>query len=106
MLRKLSLVAAFGAGYVLGSKAGTQRYEHIVAMARDLAGRPAVQGLRDKASQQVSDTASHLGDVAKDKAKEAAGDAIAGLRAKVSGDHDIDLTTDDGSTTGTTTTSR
>ncbi len=100
MLRKLTLVAAFGAGYVLGAKAGAERYDQIVAKARDLSGKPAVQDLRDKASQQVSDTASHLGEVAKDKAKEAAGDAIAGVKAKVSGDDDIDLT-NNRSTAGT-----
>ncbi len=93
MLRKLTLVAAFGGGYVLGAKAGTQRYDQIVAKARDIAGKPAVQDLKDKATQQMSDTASHLGDAAKDKVKQAAGDAIAGVRAKVSGDDNIDLTT-------------
>ena len=31
---KLVLVAAFGAGYVLGTKAGRERYEQIVDLAR------------------------------------------------------------------------
>ncbi|MEO6205841.1 MAG: hypothetical protein ABIO67_10740 [Mycobacteriales bacterium] len=51
MLGKLTLVATFGAGYVLGAQAGTQRYDQIVAKAGDLAGKPTVQGLRDKAKQ-------------------------------------------------------
>jgi len=90
VFHKLPLLAAFGAGYVLGSKAGTQRYDQIVAAVRDLAGKPAVQDLRDKAAHQVSETASHLGEAAKDKAKEVADDAIAGVRAKVTGEPTIE----------------
>jgi hypothetical protein len=36
---KLTRIAAFAAGYVLGSKAGRERYEQIVAAARKAAAR-------------------------------------------------------------------
>lgn len=62
MLNKLTLAAGFGAGYVLGAKAGTQRYEEIVAKARELAGMPAVQN----ATATVQDTAGSLASKAKD----------------------------------------
>ena len=40
MIRKAVLI---GAGYVLGARAGTQRYDEIVRAARGLAARPEVQ---------------------------------------------------------------
>jgi hypothetical protein len=43
MLGKLAVAAGFAAGYVLGSKAGRQRYEEIVAQARKVAGNETVQ---------------------------------------------------------------
>jgi hypothetical protein len=43
MYGKLAVAAGFAAGYVLGSKAGRQRYEEIVAQARKVAGNETVQ---------------------------------------------------------------
>jgi len=43
MYGKLAVAAGFAAGYVLGSKAGRQRYEDIVAQARKVAGNETVQ---------------------------------------------------------------
>jgi hypothetical protein len=40
----LKAAAAFGVGYVLGSKAGRGRYEQIQALARRLAARLEEQG--------------------------------------------------------------
>ena len=80
MIRKLTLAAGFGAGYVLGAKAGTQRYDQIVAKFRELAGMPAVQDLTSNLSQ----TASTLGD----KAKETVNDTVASVSDKVSGGSD------------------
>ena len=87
---KLTLAVGFGAGYVLGAKAGRPRYEQIMAKARELAGKPAVQDLRDSAVQQVG----HVADAAADRAKTAAYDAVSGVAAKVTGntDNSIDLT--------------
>jgi hypothetical protein len=44
---KLATLTVFGAGYVLGSKAGRQRYEQIMDMARR-----ASQGLEDSRAQE------------------------------------------------------
>ena len=85
MIRKLTLVAGFGAGYVLGAKAGTQRYDQIVAKARELAGRPAVQEVRST----LADTAGQLGD----KAKATVNETVAAVGDKVTGSDDfVDLT--------------
>ena len=77
MIRKLTLAAGFGAGYVLGAKAGTQRYEQIVSKVRELAGKPAVQDV----TSNLSSTASAIGDTAKAKVNDtvsSVGDKVAG----------------------------
>ena len=61
MFRKLTLAAAAGAGYVLGAKAGKERYNQIEAKFREIAGMPAVQN----ATATVMDTASSVADQAK-----------------------------------------
>jgi len=61
VFRKLTLAAAAGAGYVLGAKAGKERYTQIEAKFRELAGMPAVQS----ATAAVKDTASGVAESAK-----------------------------------------
>jgi hypothetical protein len=73
MFKKLTLAAGFGAGYVLGAKAGTQRYEQIVAKAREIAGMPAVQN----ATATVQETAGSLADKAKETVTEKASSSSA-----------------------------
>lgn len=73
MIRKLTLAVGFGAGYVLGAKAGKERYRQIEGKVRDLMGRPAVQDLTssvgstaaaaaDRAKANVNDTVEAVGD--------------------------------------------
>ncbi len=101
MIRKLTLAAGFGAGYVLGAKAGTQRYEQIVAKARELAGMPAVQ----EVTTNLSQTASTLADTAKTKANDtisSVADAGSGTSGSTASSDTVDLTTGE-SRTGTST---
>ena len=53
MIRKLSFFVGLGAGYVLGAKAGEERYRQIMTKARELAGMPAVQEATAKAKEAV-----------------------------------------------------
>ena len=69
MFRKLTLAAAAGAGYVLGAKAGKERYNQIEAKFREIAGMPAVQS----ATATVKDTASTVADQAKSTVTEKVG---------------------------------
>lgn len=55
MQGKLTLAVGFVAGYVLGSKAGRQRYEEIVAQARKVAGNQTVQSTAGVLQAQASD---------------------------------------------------
>lgn len=61
MFKKLTIAAGFGAGYVLGAKAGQERYAQIEAKFREFAGMPAVQN----ATSAVKETASGVADSAK-----------------------------------------
>ena len=73
MFNKLTLAVGFGAGYVLGAKAGKQRYDQIQAKFKEFAGKPAVQD----ATAQVKATATDLAGTAKAKASETV-DAVSG----------------------------
>lgn len=61
MFKKLTLAIAAGTGYVLGAKAGKERYAQIESKFREIAGMPAVQN----ATETVKDTAAPLLDSAK-----------------------------------------
>ena len=55
---KLSLLVGAAAGYVLGAKAGRDRYDEIVAAARRFAGSQTVQTTAGVLQAQL-DTAAH-----------------------------------------------
>lgn len=55
MSGKLALAVGFAAGYVLGSKAGRERYEQIVAASRAFWSNPTVQSTAGVLQAQASD---------------------------------------------------
>ena len=52
-MKIVKFAAGFAAGYVLGSKAGRERYEQIAEAARRMRGTPAVQQAQQKAKDMV-----------------------------------------------------
>jgi hypothetical protein len=76
-MRKLSHLAAFGMGYVLGAKAGQQRYEQIKSAASRVKDDPRVQS----AASTVVDTARVQAPVVKEKVTAAAGVAASAAAA-------------------------
>ena len=80
-MRKLTVLIAGGLGYVLGSKAGRQRYEQIKGLAVKVKDNPTVQ---DKA-HQAADAAKAQAPVVKDKIVGVAEAA----KAKVGGGDDL-----------------
>ena len=52
---KLIFVVGFGCGYVLGSRAGRERYEQIRATVQGLQESPTVQSAAGVLQQQASD---------------------------------------------------
>ncbi|MCF6379578.1 YtxH domain-containing protein [Nocardioides KLBMP 9356] len=88
-MRKLSLLIAGGIGYVLGTRAGRERYEQIKKAATRVKEDPRVQ---EKASQ-AADLAKEKAPVVKDKVAAAASTAADKVTpsGSGSGDHRSDL---------------
>jgi hypothetical protein len=57
---KLSFLAGFGAGYVLGSKAGRERYEQIRRAYAHAKDDPRLQSLAGMAQARADDVLSSL----------------------------------------------
>lgn len=80
-MKKLSVLAIGAVGYVLGSRAGRERYEQIKSQATKVWNKPVVQGAADNVEQAVKTTASDVGS----KIADAAGDAGSKVVNKVKG---------------------
>ncbi|WP_158648017.1 YtxH domain-containing protein [Nocardioides houyundeii] len=70
-MRKSTLLLAMGAGYVLGAKAGRERYEQIRSGFNKVRQNPKVQAT----AQQAADAAKDKAPVVKEKLTGAAGAA-------------------------------
>ena len=71
-MSKLTLLTAAFAGYVLGARAGRERYEQIAAGARTIARNPKVQSAKQQTQSVAAEKAAAAGSVAAEKAKQAA----------------------------------
>ena len=60
LVAKLSFLAGFGAGYVLGSKAGRERYEQIRRAYAQAKDDPRLQSLAGIAQARADDVLSSL----------------------------------------------
>lgn len=67
MVKKLSFLTGLGAGYVLGARAGRERYEQIASTARGLWQDPRVQQRKTQAQQVVKEQVVEKVTVAKDE---------------------------------------
>ena len=81
MRGKISLLAGGAIGYVLGTRAGRERYEQIRSQAQSFWNNPKVQ---EKASQ-AQDLAKEKAPVVKDKVAGAASSATSAAKDKVGG---------------------
>ncbi len=80
-MKKLMLLTAGAIGYVLGTKAGRERYEQIKAGAVKLKNNPTVQQKAHDAAQAAKEHAP----IVKDKVAEAAGQAKSAAQDKMNG---------------------
>ena len=71
-MKKLTLLVVAGAGYVLGSRAGRERYEQIKSQATKTWNSPTVQDAADAVQNQAKQAA---GDV-KNRAQEVVSDKL------------------------------
>lgn len=67
MMKKLLFLGAGAAGYVLGAKAGRERYDQIAEQARRLRSNPAVQEKVGQAKHVAKDATGSAVDKAKEK---------------------------------------
>ena len=79
-MSKLSLLAAAAVGYVLGARAGRQRYDQIAATARKVADNPKVQRVAHRAQDAATHQAAVAAEAAKDKVSAAASTAADKVR--------------------------
>jgi hypothetical protein len=85
MRTKVTFLAGFATGYVLGAKAGRARYEQIRDAARAFASNPAVQSTASSLQHQAGDVLS----TAKDKAASSLGATLQEKRpAWLGGQHE------------------
>ena len=76
-MAKLSFLVGLGAGYVLGTRAGRERYDQIASKAQGVWRDPRVQEKADQAQHLVKEKASEAGTAATDLAA-AAGAKVTG----------------------------
>ena len=66
-MKKLTLLIGIGIGYVLGSRAGRERYEQIRTGAQKVASSPTVQSAATKVQETVADKAPAVADAVRDR---------------------------------------
>lgn len=54
----IGFVAVLATGYVLGTKAGRERYEQIASAARAVAGHPATKSMIDAGRRKIAEKVS------------------------------------------------
>ncbi len=90
-MAKLSFLAGAAVGYVLGARAGTQRYEQIKTQANKLWSSDPVQAKVVEAKDVAKTKAApFVADVVSDAAKSTA-DKLREVKDQVTGDKDSDL---------------
>jgi hypothetical protein len=68
---KAGFLVGLGAGYVLGAKAGQERYQQIVQAARSFGDNPGVQRLTGEVNKTVSLGKDRVGEAAKSTVSQA-----------------------------------
>ena len=67
MRGKLSFVVGLGAGYLLGARAGRERYDQIMGKAQEVLHDPQVREKAGQAQQAVQDKAEQAAHAVQDK---------------------------------------
>jgi hypothetical protein len=95
MRYRISFLAGFAAGYVVGARAGRERYEQIKRLSQRAAENPAVRSAADVVGSKATELAKTTKDRATEKMPKFAGtamhqasDRISGLRGRVNGSPD------------------
>lgn len=87
---RISFLAGLGTGFVLGARAGREKYDQITKAARAVADHPAFQQAAGVVQAQASSAGSKLGDSVKERGSQLAGaakDKVPGMRHKTENGH-------------------
>jgi hypothetical protein len=79
-MSKLGMLAAGAVGYVLGARAGRERYEQIMSVAGRVWSSPQVQRAATDAQDRAREAAPIVAEKVADAAKHAAGAAVHAVR--------------------------
>ncbi|MFJ6629919.1 YtxH domain-containing protein [Streptomyces sp. NPDC091376] len=89
MRYRLTFIAGLALGYVLGTRAGRERYEQLKKSAREFTQNPAVRNAAESAAQtsrEVAGKAYHVvSDTIGDRMPEAVADRVRSLRERGQG---------------------
>ncbi|MGV9286235.1 YtxH domain-containing protein [Streptomyces sp. NPDC003719] len=89
MRYRLTFVVGLALGYVLGTKAGRERYEQLRKSARQVAQNPAVRNTAESAAQQgrhIADKAYHvMSDKVGDRMPDSVAQRVRSLRERNAG---------------------
>ena len=93
-MKKLLVLVAIGVGYVLGAKAGRQRYESIKSTFLKVKDNPTVQEKAHQAADVAKGQAQHVAGVAKEQApvvkdKIVGAAGVAAAKVKPGGSNDL-----------------
>jgi hypothetical protein len=94
---KSGFLVGLSTGYVLGAKAGQERYQQIVDAASKLKENPGVQRLTGEVNKTVSIGKDRVAETAAAKADQAK-DAVSNVASKVGDNSGASTTTTTGST--------
>jgi hypothetical protein len=88
-LNRMVFAAGFATGYVLGTRAGREKYDQLVKMARTASEHPAVQQAAGVVQAQATELAQKVGGQLQEKVPQLAhsaahtvGDRIPGMKHK------------------------
>jgi hypothetical protein len=92
-VKKLTVLVIGAAGYVLGARAGRERYEQIKRQANKAWNNPTVKSAVDDVQAQAKHAGSEVGSKVGAKVADVAGEAKTKISHKVHG-HDADPSSD------------
>ncbi|MEI5100467.1 YtxH domain-containing protein [Streptomyces sp. PmtG] len=94
MRYRLTFAAGLVLGYVLGTRAGRERYEQLKKTVREIAQNPAVRNTVESAAQQGRDAAGKafhsVSEKVGDRMPESVADRVRSLRERGQGDSEDD----------------
>ncbi|HZD68813.1 MAG TPA: hypothetical protein VFA45_07820 [Actinomycetes bacterium] len=94
MKLRTGFIIGFGAGYVLGAKAGRERYQQIVDATRAFLDNPGVQRLTDEVNKTVSIGRERVSSAASRRVEQVSGtlaEQASKARSYVSGGQDAEV---------------